>query len=39
MDDVVWVPNVLSKKLERLIELDAVILFFNEVLPIAHKRG
>ena len=39
MDDTVWVPTVFSKNRERLIEHDAVILFFNEVVAIAHKRG
>ncbi len=33
------VPQVFSKNRERLIEHDAVILFFNEVVAIAHKRG
>jgi transposase len=39
MDDAVWVPTVFSKNRERLIEHDAVILFFNEVVAIAHQRG
>lgn len=32
MDDAVWVPTVFSKNRERLIEHDAVVVFFNEVL-------
>ncbi|WP_462391259.1 IS5 family transposase [Acidovorax sp. Q11] len=39
MDDEVWVPSVFTKNRERLIEHDAVIEFFNEVLKIAdHKQ-
>ncbi|ELW9773768.1 TPA: IS5 family transposase [Pseudomonas aeruginosa] len=38
MDDEVWVPSVFTKNRERLIEHDAVIEFFNEVLKIAHKK-
>ena len=39
MDDAVWVPTVFSKNRERLIEHDAIIRFFNEVVAIAHQRG
>ncbi len=38
MDDAVWVPTVFTKNRERLIEHDAVIKFFNEVLAIAQQR-
>jgi len=38
MDDAVWVPTVFTKNRERLIEHDAVIELFNEVLAIAQKR-
>jgi transposase len=38
MDDAVWVPTVFSKNRERLIEHDAVIQFFNEVVAIAQQR-
>ncbi len=39
MDDAVWVPTVFTKNCARLIQHDAVITFFNEVLAIAHKRN
>ena len=39
MDDVVWVPTVFTKNRERLIEHDAVVELFNEVLSIADKSG
>lgn len=39
MDDAVWVPTVFSKNRERLIEHDAVIALFNEVVEIADGRG
>ncbi len=39
MDDAVWVPTVFTKNRARLIQHDAVITFFNEVLAIAHKRN
>jgi len=39
MDDAVWVPTVFTKNRERLIEHDAVIKFFNEVVAIAQQRG
>ena len=38
MDDAVWVPTVFTKNRERLIEHDAVITFFNEVVVIAQQR-
>ena len=38
MDDTVWVPTVFTKNRERLIEHDAVIELFNEVLAIANKN-
>jgi transposase len=38
MDDAVWVPTVFTKNRERLIEHDAVITFFNEVVAIAQQR-
>ena len=38
MDDVVWVPTVFTKNRERLIEHDAVVLFFNQVLKQADKK-
>ena len=38
MDDIVWVPTVFTKNRERLIEHDAVIELFNEVLAIANKN-
>lgn len=38
MDDAVWVPTVFTKNRERLIEHDAVIKFFNEVVAIAKQR-
>jgi IS5 family transposase len=39
MDDTVWVPTVFTKNRARLIQHDAVIEFFNEVLAIAQKKG
>jgi transposase len=38
MDDSVWVPTVFTKNRERLIEHDAVIELFNQVLAIANKN-
>jgi len=38
MDDAVWVPTVFTKNRERLIEHDAVMAFFNEVVRTAHKK-
>jgi len=38
MDDAVWVPTVFSKNRERLIEHDAVVAFFNQVLEQADKK-
>ena len=39
MDDTVWVPTVFTKNRERLIEHDAVIELFNEVLAIADQNN
>ena len=39
MDDAVWVPSEFSKNRERLIEHDAVIELFNQVLEMADKQG
>jgi len=38
MDDAVWVPSVFSKNRERLIEHDAVIELFNQVLQMADEQ-
>lgn len=38
MDDAVWVPTVFTKNRERLIEHDAVVAFFNEVVHTAQKK-
>jgi transposase len=38
MDDSVWVPTVFTKNRERLIEHDAVVVFFNEVLKQADRK-
>jgi transposase len=38
MDDTVWVPTVFTKNRDRLIEHDAVVKFFNEVVGIAQQR-
>ena len=38
MDDAVWVPTVFTKNRERLIEHDAVIELFNQVLEMASKQ-
>ena len=38
MDDATWVPTVFSKNRERLIEHEAVVAFFNEVLKQADKK-
>jgi transposase len=38
MDDSVWVPTVFTKNRERLIEHDAVIELFNQVLELAHQQ-
>jgi hypothetical protein len=35
MDDPVWVPTVFTKNRDRLLEHDAVIELFNEVLMLA----
>lgn len=39
MDDSVWVPTVFTKNRQRLIEHDAVVAFFNEVLAQAEHRN
>jgi transposase len=39
MDDAVWVPTVFTKNRERLIEHDAVIELFNQVLEMANDQG
>ena len=39
MDDMVWVPTVFTRNRERLIEHDAVIELFNEVLAIADQNN
>jgi transposase len=38
MDDAVWVPTVFTKNRQRLIEHDAVVTFFNEVLETSQKK-
>jgi transposase len=38
MDDAVWVPTVFTKNRQRLIEHDAVVAFFNEVINTAEKK-
>lgn len=38
MDDAMWVPTVFSKNRERLIEHDAVAVFFNAALQQADKK-
>ena len=38
MDNTVWVPTVFTKNRERLIEHDAVIAVFNEVLVLAQHN-
>jgi transposase len=38
MDDTVWVPTVFSKNRERLIEHEAIIELFNQVLAMAQKN-
>ena len=39
MEDSVWVPTVFSKNRQRLIEHDAVVAFFNEVLAQAERKN
>lgn len=39
MEDSVWVPTVFSKNRQRLIEHDAVVAFFNQVLAQAQRRN
>jgi transposase len=38
MDDDVWVPTVFTKNRQRLIEHDAIVAFFNEVINTAEKK-
>lgn len=38
MDDSVWVPTVFTKNRQRLIEHDAVVAFFNQVLAQAQRK-
>jgi len=38
MDDTVWVPTVFTKNRERLIQHQAVVVFFDEVLTVAKKK-
>ena len=38
MDDDVWVPTVFTKNRQRLIEHDAIVSFFNEVINTAEKK-
>lgn len=38
MDDAVWVPTVFSKNRERLIQHDAVVEFFNQVVGQAQAQ-
>lgn len=38
MDDTVWVPTVFSKNRARMIEHDAVVALFNEVLAVAQRN-
>lgn len=38
MDDTVWVPTVFSKNRERMIEHDAVVALFNEVVAVAESN-
>jgi len=38
MDDPVWVPTVFTKNRERLIQHEAVVVVFNEVLAVAKKK-
>ena len=38
MDDAVWVPTVFSKNRQRLIEHDAVLELFNQIVTQADER-
>ncbi len=38
MDDAIWVSTVFSKNRERLIEHEAVVVFFNAVLKQADQK-
>ena len=39
MDNTVWVPAVFTKTRQRLIDHDAVVAFFNEVIENADKKN
>lgn len=39
MDDAVWVPTVFTKNRQRLIEYDAVVALFNEIVAMAETEG
>lgn len=39
VDDRVWDHSVFSKNRDRLIEHDAVVMFFERTVEMAHKRG
>ena len=39
MDDAVWVPSVFTKNRERLIEHDAIVELFSQVVEAADRRG
>ncbi|MBK6612803.1 IS5 family transposase [Ottowia sp.] len=39
MDDAVWVPTVFTKNRERMIEHDAVIELFSQIVQDAHDKG
>jgi transposase len=39
IDDAVWVPTVFTKNRERLIEHNAIIELFNQVLDIANDKN
>jgi transposase len=38
MDDTFWVPTVFTKNRQRLIEDEAIIELFNQVLAMAQKN-
>jgi len=38
MDDSVWVPTVFSKNRERIIEHDAAVELFNQIVQMADER-
>ena len=39
MDDAVWVPTVFTKNRQRIIEHDAVVELFNQIVHMADERG